>query len=156
MGKSYRVRYEKDEDGMWVAVIDRSQGASCVAQGRSIGEARKRIRGALAVYIGDAKAAAAAVLVDEPVLPALAKRAVIAAAKERDRAKKAQADAQSAASAAAVALTKAGLSSRDAAELLGISHQRVHQLAGGAPAASARAEKRRAGTRPRRNIAKAG
>jgi predicted RNase H-like HicB family nuclease len=46
MGKSYKVRYEKDEDGMWVAVIDRSQGVSCVAQGRSIGEAHKRIRGA--------------------------------------------------------------------------------------------------------------
>ena len=37
MGKSYKVRYEKDEDRMWVAVIDRQQGVSCVAQGRSIG-----------------------------------------------------------------------------------------------------------------------
>lgn len=156
MGKGYKVQYEKDEDGMWVAVIDRSQGVSCVAQGRSIGEARKRIRGALAVFLGDAKAAAAAVLVDEPALPALAKRAVIVAAKERDRAKKAQAVAQNAASAAAVALTKAGLSSRDAAELLGVSHQRVHQLAGGAPAAAVRTATRRAGARHRRDIAKAG
>lgn len=69
MSTSYKVQYDKDDDGMWVAVIDRQQGVSCVAQGRSIGEAKRRLREALGVYLDDPKAAESATFVDDVKLP---------------------------------------------------------------------------------------
>ena len=131
MGKRYIVEYHKDEDGIWCAAMDVEPNGSCLANGRSISEARKRIRGALAVYLKDKKAAEAAQLVDEVKLPRHLKGTVSKARRVREQAQAAQAKALEVSEAAARELTAAGLSTRDAAELLGVSHQRVHQFAGG-------------------------
>lgn len=135
MGKRYTVVFEKDApSGAWTATIDRAQGVSCVTQGRSIGEARKRIREALGLYLDDDKAAAAAELVEKFKLPGAGlSGAVSKALRAREQSTKAQEIAQQAAAMAARQLTVAGLSTRDAAELLDLSHQRVHQYASKAP-----------------------
>lgn len=141
MGRKYRVEYERDADGVWVAVIDRAQGASCVAQGRSFREARRRIRSALGVYLDDPKAAAAAELVDDVKLPAGVKLALAKAIESRETSQRMLDVSARQVLTAAEKLTSAGVSRRDAADLLGVSHQRIQQLA--APprraAASARA-----------------
>ena len=91
-------------------------------------EARRRIREALALFIDNA---AAANLTDRVKLPPSAAKAVRDYVALR---KRADAEGKRAATAARVAvrlLQKSALkmSARDAARLLGLSHQRVHQLA---------------------------
>jgi predicted RNase H-like HicB family nuclease len=61
-------------------------------------------------------------------LPAQVRRATDSALRRRDRARSAEAEAAAATRDAARALVDVGLSRRDAAELLGLSHQRVDQL----------------------------
>jgi predicted RNase H-like HicB family nuclease len=66
MAKRYTVVYMQDAaSGFWIASIDSSQGVSCTTQGATRDEARVRIREALAVYLDDNQAAAAAELVEE-------------------------------------------------------------------------------------------
>lgn len=130
MGKRYTVAYERDEDGFWTAVIEFGRGKSAIADGRSIGEARKRIRGALAVYLEDEKAAAEAELVDDVKLPAGLKGELAKAVRIREEADAAQERAIETSAAVARKLAAAGVSTRDAAALLGVSHQLVHKYAG--------------------------
>ena len=123
--KSYRVTYERDESGWWVATVHGVRG--CHTQGRTVDEARRRIREALELFIDDARKAP---LVDDVRLPSAATRAIRAYASLR---KKADEEDQRAARAArrAVRILRTGklkMSARDAARLLGLSHQRVHQL----------------------------
>ncbi len=126
---TYTVKYERDEAGWWIAEILEVQG--CHTQGRTVSQARERIREALALFVED-KEAAAAKLVDDVRLPTPVRRVLSRAKAARERAERAQAESSSAAAAAVKALTKdAGLSMRDAGELVGLSHQRVHQLAHG-------------------------
>jgi len=126
--KTYTVTYERDEDRVWVASIEALPG--CHTQGRTIAQARRRIREALAAYLDDEKAAARAHLVDEVRLPAGARRALDRALDERRRAEQEAGRAQSTTTAVARLLVdKVGLSMRDAGELLGISFQRIHQIA---------------------------
>jgi predicted RNase H-like HicB family nuclease len=125
---SYKVRYERDPSGWWIVTIPEVQG--CRTQGRSIAEGRKRIREALALFVDEA-AADRATLVDDIRLPAAIKRKVREVAAVRLRAERLKEKAQDVTRVAASHLTRrAGLSVRDAAEMLGISHQRVQQLAG--------------------------
>jgi len=123
--KTYRVAYERDETGWWVASVRRVRG--CHTQGRTVDEARRRIVEALALFVDDARTAT---IVDDVKLPAAAARVVRAYAVHRRRAEQ---EDQKAASAArrAVRVLRSGrlkMSARDAARLLGLSHQRVHQL----------------------------
>jgi predicted RNase H-like HicB family nuclease len=106
MKKSYTVQFTRDvEPGWWVVRVPEVQG--CLTQARSIAEGRRRIREALALFIDEAEA-------------------------EREMAEKMREKAQDATRAVVNQLTRrAGLSVRDAAEMLGISYQRVQQLAGG-------------------------
>jgi predicted RNase H-like HicB family nuclease len=150
MGKRYTVSYERDEDGIWTAVIEFARGKAVIADGRSIGEARKRIRGALALYLEDDQAAADAELVDDVKLPARVKTAMAKALRIREEAQAAQARAQETSAAVARELAALGVSTRDAAEMLGMSHQAVHKYVGraendGGQAVKKRAAKRRAG-----------
>ena len=123
--KSYRVAYERDDSGWWVATVRGVRG--CHTQGRTVDEARRRIREALELFVDDARKAT---IVDDVKLPSAATRAIRAYASLR---KKADEEDRRAARAArrAVRVLRSGklkMSARDAARLLGLSHQRVHQL----------------------------
>jgi len=133
--KTYRVTYERDESGWWVASVREVRG--CHTQGRTVDEARRRIREALELCIDDASSVK---LVDEVKLPADAKNAIDAYARLRKKAE--QEDRRAAAAARrAVRVLRGGrlrMSARDAARFLGLSHQRIHQLSTRRPPSAAR------------------
>jgi predicted RNase H-like HicB family nuclease len=117
--KTYRVLYELDESGHWIATVPAVRG--CHSYGRSLSEARSRIREALSLFVARA---ATAKLVDDVRLPAAMRRLVL---QYRNARAHAEADRKRAEAAARRLATR--LSRRDAADLLEISHQRVQQLA---------------------------
>lgn len=130
---TYTVRYEKDETGWWVATVKQVRG--CHTQGRTIDQARRRIREALGLFVDHADEA---VLIDEVVLQPNARTLLKRVQSTRKRAEEEAIKLQDSTAEAAKVLTKdVGVSVRDAGELLGLSHQRVHQLL----AASARNKK---------------
>jgi predicted RNase H-like HicB family nuclease len=99
----------------------------CHAQGRTVDEARRRIVEAMELFVDDVRRSK---IVDDVKLPAGAARAIRDYTTLR---KKADREDRRAAQAArrAVRLLRGGrlkMSARDAARLLGLSHQRVHQL----------------------------
>lgn len=123
--KSYRVAYERDESRWWVATVRGVRG--CHTQGRTVDEARRRIRQAMELFVDDARKAS---IVDDVKLRSAATKAIRAYASLR---KKADEEDRRAARAArrAVRILRTGslkMSARDAARLLGLSYQRVHQL----------------------------
>jgi predicted RNase H-like HicB family nuclease len=124
----YTVRYQRDSSGWWVVTIPEVRG--CRTQGRSIAEGRRRIREALGLFVGD-DGAAAAELRDDVRLPAGIRDTLRRAERVRAVAARTHAEAQEATREAVGELVgRVGLSVRDVAEVLGISHQRVQQLAG--------------------------
>lgn len=124
--KTYRVVYERDEAGWWVASVRGLRG--CHTQGRTVDEARRRIVEAMELFVHKARSAK---IVDEVRLPTSAAKAIRTYTTLRKRAD--QEDHRAALAARrAVRLLRGGrlkMSARDAARLLGVSHQRVHQLA---------------------------
>jgi predicted RNase H-like HicB family nuclease len=126
MGK-YTVAYERDETGWWVAQV--REASAAITQGRTVGQARERVRDALALVVGD-KEAERAELVDEVKLPGDVRRLVARATGSRAKLLALQTETQEATAEAVRQLRKRlGLSMRDIAELLHISPQRAHQLA---------------------------
>jgi predicted RNase H-like HicB family nuclease len=130
--KGHAVRYERDRAGWWVATV---RGQSAQTQGRTIEQARERIREALAALLDVAPSAI--VIGSEDVRLAPAERKALsqahkAAAKAQTQAKQAERAMHS----AVKSLVKSGLSLRDAGELLGVSRQRVHQILGAAKRAA--------------------
>lgn len=120
----YRVVFERDDDGAWLARVPSVRG--CHTYGRTIDQARRRIREALSLWIDGADDVE---LVEDVRLPARAKAAVARSRTQRGRAATQQRAARAATLEAARALVDdAGLGLRDTADLLGISHQRVQQL----------------------------
>ena len=123
--KRYHVTYKRDKSGWWVAAVRGVRG--CHTQGRTVDEARRRIREALELFVDDARKAA---IEDDVKLPSAATKAIRAYASLR---RKADEEDRRAARAARLAVRvlrtgKLKMSARDAARLLGLSHQRVHQL----------------------------
>jgi predicted RNase H-like HicB family nuclease len=124
----YVVTYERDEGGWWIAELHGVPGVN--SDGRTVAGARRRVREALSLAIGG-QAAELAELVDEVKLPAEVMQAVRNTVATRARADKLQVAAREATHTLVKELTRRyGLSARDAADLLGISHQRVQQLKG--------------------------
>lgn len=124
--KKYTVRYERDETGWWVATAKGVRG--CHTQGRTIEEAERRIREALAV--SGIERAATVPLERDVRLPASIKARIRSAQTVRKRAEQSQARARDVMRDVIGALQEElGLSVRDTGTLLGISGQRVHQLA---------------------------
>ena len=123
--RTYTVTYERDEAGWWVASVGEMRG--CRTQGRTIAQARRRIREALGLFVDTPHRAT---FVECVKLAAEARRALERLRAARRRAAREQRRAQTSTEAAVRLLTrKLRLSVRDTGELLGLSHQRVHQLA---------------------------
>jgi len=121
--KTYRVVFERDEAGLWTARI---QGvAGCHTQGRTLAQARERIREALSLF--DARAGTVE-LVDDVRLPAQVTRLVKAQRSARSRQAAMEAELRTLNVKAARELTRQlGLSLRDTGELLGVSQESVRQ-----------------------------
>jgi predicted RNase H-like HicB family nuclease len=136
---SYKVVIERDETGSWLARVPSVPG--CHTYGRTLEQARRRIREALELWVDDARRVE---LRFDIRLPSAIQKEIRLARGTRDRSLRAQQEASDAVSRAARDLTqKAGLSLRDAAELLDMSHQRVQQLLSARPRGS-RVMRRRA------------
>jgi predicted RNase H-like HicB family nuclease len=122
--KRYTVRYERDEAGWWVASVKGVRG--CHTQGRTLEEARRRIREALGLAVANADAT---VLVDDVRLPREIRRTVAQSRTARSRAAREQQKARAATKAAVRILRqRLRVGVRDAGALLGLSHQRAQQL----------------------------
>jgi predicted RNase H-like HicB family nuclease len=119
----YRVVLERDESGAWIATVPRVRG--CHTHGRSLVEAKRRVREALRLWIdeGDFE------LDFDVRLPREALAAIKESRRARDEAESGRVRAARKTERAAVELVeRARLGVRDAADLLGLSHQRVQQI----------------------------
>jgi len=123
MAVTYRVTLERDESGAWLALLPAVPG--CHTYGRSIQQALSRTREALGLWVDDADRAT---LTPEIKIDPELRKATRMVAIARARAEATQLEAMRAIREAATRLTDAGLSRRDAATLLGVSHQRIQQL----------------------------
>jgi len=123
----YVARFERGEEGWWVVSIVGVQG--CHTQARTIAQGKERIREALSLFIEEA--AHTVELEVETVLPASVRRVADRSLSERSRAETETAKAAKSTERAVKAMLDLGLSTRDAGELLGLSRQRVHQVASG-------------------------
>lgn len=122
--KRYRVVLERDETGAWIARVPSVPG--CHTYGRSLVEARRRVREVLGAWVEDAEDAE---LVDDVRLPRGVLDAVRRSRAARERAKLDQRRANELTAEAVRALVDdLDLGVRDAGDLLGLSHQRVQQL----------------------------
>ncbi len=121
--KSYSAIFERDESGAWLARIPSIRG--CHTYGRTLEQARTRLREALGLWIDRPEHA----VIEEAIrLPADLRTAIRRSRRTRERAEREHENAQEQTRAAAEALVDEGVSLRDAGELLGLSHQRVQQL----------------------------
>ncbi|MDX2108140.1 MAG: type II toxin-antitoxin system HicB family antitoxin [Candidatus Melainabacteria bacterium] len=122
--KKYTVKYERDIDGWWIASVKGVSG--CHTQGKTIEQSRKRIREALELFVENAKTAE---LIDEISMPPKAKSLVKNVHSKRDLVENESIKLQRTTIDAVWVLTQEiGVSMRDAGTILGLSHQRVHQL----------------------------
>lgn len=123
-GARYRLVLERDESGAWIARVPDVPG--CHTYGRTIEQARRRIREALSLWI---KAADEATFDEEIHLPQHARAVLRRSRALRERVQRDRVESHAAtAHAASVLVDELDLGMRDAAELLGVSHQRVQQL----------------------------
>ncbi len=125
--KTYTVTYERDEAGWWVATVKGVPG--CHTQGRSIEQARTRIQEAFELAIPDAGSAK---LKERMKLPGKASQLLA----EREAVQRMLAEHEAKAQTLTLRAVRTlvrdlDLSVRDAGDLLGLSHQRVQQLAKG-------------------------
>ena len=121
--KTYTAIYDYDaDDNAWNVRIKELTG--CQTYGRSIRQAQSRIREALSLWLDTAPVE----LRVRDQFPAALASVADDVVRARSAAQRAGAKAQQQTIEAVKALTDLGLSRRDAAELLGLSHQRVHQL----------------------------
>lgn len=122
-GKTYIAVYERDaEADAWNVHVKNLVG--CQTYGRSLRQAQARIREALAVWL-DRDPTSLSIRDELPESLAAVAHGV---ARRRSEAERAGVRAQQETAQAVRRLTDLGLSRRDAAELLGLSHQRVQQL----------------------------
>jgi predicted RNase H-like HicB family nuclease len=123
-GGPYRAVIVRDEDGYWF--VDFPDIPGCHTQGRTLRAARTRMRDALSLFVDDADAAH---IVEDLRLPGDTMAAVHRTVELREHAAEAAQESQAAAREAVRRLLDAGLTLRDAGDVLGLSFQRVNQLA---------------------------
>ena len=123
----FTVVFRRDETGWWVAQVREVPAA--ITQGRTLAEARRRIREALSLAVDSDAVARRATLIDDVRLPRTVQRALRAVSVsktrlERERRRLSRANAL----ALSELIDRLKLSVRDTGELLGLSHQRIQQL----------------------------
>jgi predicted RNase H-like HicB family nuclease len=122
---TYHVDYERDESAHWIANVRNVAGVH--TYGRTIEEARRRVREALSTAVDDAATAAISEHIN---LPRSIEQILERAKRLRREAEAHQLTASKATrQAAKVLISKVGLSVRDAGALLGLSGQRIQKLA---------------------------
>lgn len=128
MNARYHATFELDDSGNWIAQV--TEIPQVHTFGRTLGKAREYVVDALALWLNVPIDTARDSIDFQPVtLPADVQNLVYEANSARAMAEAANGVMSGLMSTAAVALTQeARLSLRDAAELLGVSHQRVQQL----------------------------
>jgi len=118
-----QLRYEPAEE-IWYANV--AEEPRVHTFGRSVRAALDHLRDATALWFeldpGDIE------LIPDPIVPVGHRKVLASARKARRELEQAEALAGVATKTAVVNLTRLGLSRRDVADLLGISHQRVQQL----------------------------
>ena len=121
--KNFVAVFERDpDDDAWLVSIKGIKG--CQTYGRTLRQAESRIREALAAWLDRDPES----LNITPQYPKEVSLLASQVSQARSKAEQAGAHALDATQQAARRLTAMGLSRRDAADLLGISHQRVQQL----------------------------
>ena len=124
--RKFKVVYEREPDGWWIVSVPQVPGVR--TQGRTIEQARRRIREALATAIGD-KSTAAAELIEDVRLPADCFKDVRAVIELREQMEATRIQLAKIEQRAVRKLRQdARLGQRDAGEILGVSFQRFHQL----------------------------
>lgn len=124
--ETYEVTTTWDPEGMWVATVPDVPG--CVTQARSLRQLENRLREALSLFVSDAEAANADL---EFVIQTKGDLAALLAECDRE-ARELEVHRQRLAGLRAQAIRSAnreGVGMRDVGRVLGISHQRVSQLA---------------------------
>jgi predicted RNase H-like HicB family nuclease len=117
--------FERDDEGYWLVELEEEPRVH--TYGRTLAKAREHIVDATALWFEVAPEELN--LAEDLRLPAPVKASLELARKQREHAHAAQETAAGATREAARALVKDGhLSVRDAADVLGLSHQRVQQL----------------------------
>src|SRR5262245_37616399 len=112
--KTYKVTYERDEDGWWVATVTNLAG--CHSQGRSIAQARERIREAMELCD-----VPATVKLDEEIHVGSKLDAELEELRTtHEEAERLAKESAEQTRRVAARLAKAGLSRRDVGELLGV------------------------------------
>ena len=122
--KTYTARLKREKDGRWIVELEEEPRVH--TWGKTVDQALTRMREATALWFQIEEDQIE--LVPRPVLPKSADRTVEQARQAREQARNADRLAVERTRKAAAALTSRGISMRDAAAILGISHQRVHQL----------------------------
>jgi predicted RNase H-like HicB family nuclease len=120
---TYRAVYEREPDRRWTVRIPAVPG--CHSYGRTIAQARERIREALDLFVDNA---AAAEIEDDVRLPKSIQRQVQAAKQLRDKVTREEREMVVAQRRAVSAMRRLNLGHRDAGQLLGVSFQRAQQL----------------------------
>lgn len=124
----YRAVYEREPDGSaWNVTFPDVPG--CFTWGRTLRQAENRARDAVACHL-DVDTGSVELEHDVRLPRPAAEKAVRKALEARRRLAVHQAEAADATAKAARALIEAGLTQRDAAAVLGLSHQRINQLVG--------------------------
>ncbi|MBV8196236.1 MAG: type II toxin-antitoxin system HicB family antitoxin [Candidatus Dormibacteraeota bacterium] len=135
-GTAYVAEVERDEAGNWIASVPALRGVHTHA--RTLAGLRRYLQDAIALWleVDRIDAGERDPHIDRDTievelrlrLPAAVRRAAETARRSRERAQGAEQAAAIATREAARALVGSGLSRRDAAEVLRLSHQRVDQL----------------------------
>ena len=121
---TYTARLEREADGRWT--VELAEEPRVHTWGKTVDQALARIREAAAMWFETDEESID--LVPSPVLPKAILRTVEQAGRARAQARNADRLAIDKTRQATVELARRGISMRDAATILGISHQRVHQL----------------------------
>jgi predicted RNase H-like HicB family nuclease len=133
---TYVAEVERDDSGNWIASVPALRGVHTHA--RTLASLRRYLKDAIALWLEvdlveagerDPRVDRGSIDVKLQVkLPSPVRRAAETARRRRARARDAEAEAAAATREAARALVESGLSRRDAAVVLELSHQRVDQL----------------------------